>query len=66
MVLGHGIAGSQPSDLFFLRDGKGHGIRFKYADTPTVTRSMRNAMDLLGLERLWIVYPGPSRFFLAE
>lgn len=58
--------GTAELDLFFLRNGKGHGIEFKYSDAPTVTRSMRNAIDLLGLEHLWIVYPGPIRYALAE
>jgi uncharacterized protein len=30
----------------------------RYQDAPTITKSMRIAMQDLNLERLWVVYPG--------
>ena len=34
----------------------------KYADAPTVTKSMRVAIDDLGLRRLFVAYPGAKRY----
>lgn len=45
-------------DLVWEQAGKMYGIEFKYADTPRLTPSMRNAMADLSLERLLVVYPG--------
>ena len=41
-------------------------VCFKYADAPTVTKSMRVAMADLGLTRLSIVYPGARSYPLQE
>jgi uncharacterized protein len=56
--------GKAELDLFFVRHGKNYGVEFKFADAPTVSRSMRNAVDLLELEHLWVVYPGNQTYRL--
>lgn len=38
--------------------GRRYGFEFKTADAPGPTRSMRVALADLGLEHLWVVYPG--------
>jgi hypothetical protein len=58
--------GTAELDLFFLRNGRPHGIEFKFADAPTVSRSMRNAIETLELSHLWVVYPGPTTYELAD
>jgi len=58
--------GTAELDLFFLKHGRSQGIEFKFADAPTVSRSMRNAIETLELAHLWIVYPGPTTYDLAE
>lgn len=58
--------GTGELDLFYLRHGKNCGIEFKYADAPVITKSMRKSVDLLELDRLWVVYPGSQSYELDE
>ena len=53
-------------DLFWRHGGRRWGIEFKYADAPKKTRSMLVALKDLGLNHLWIVYPGKQRYRLTE
>jgi predicted AAA+ superfamily ATPase len=53
-------------DLMVLAKGKRWGIEVKYQDAPTITKSMRMAMQDLKLERLWVVYPGPTGYPMDE
>ena len=53
-------------DLLVTIDGKRHGFEFKYADAPARTRSMMIAREDLGLERIWVVYPGSKKYELDE
>ena len=45
-------------DLMLLRGGKRWGFDFKCSDAPRTTKSMHIVIDDLGLEHLWVVYPG--------
>lgn len=49
-------------DLMVLAKGKRWGFEIKYQDAPTITKSMRIAMQDLRLERLWVVYPGKTGY----
>lgn len=40
--------------------------QFKFADAPTLTRSMRVCLTELGLEHLWVVTPGHETYRLHE
>jgi predicted AAA+ superfamily ATPase len=53
-------------DLLMLKDGRRVGVEFKRADAPTLTPSMRIAMQDLGLDALYVVYPGARRYVLAQ
>ena len=53
-------------DLILRRGERLLGIECKRADAPRLTRSMRIALEDLGLERMAVVYPGPKRFPLSE
>jgi predicted AAA+ superfamily ATPase len=53
-------------DLLVPRGGKLYGFEFKFADAPVTTKSMHTARDELGLERLFVVYPGDRAFELAD
>lgn len=53
-------------DLLVMLGGKRYGFEFKYADAPKRTRSMLVARDDLGLERLWVVYPGSTTYALDD
>ena len=58
--------GGAELDLFLTLSGKRYGFEFKYADAPGRTRSMLVAREELGLERLWVVYPGAKEYALDE
>lgn len=53
-------------DLLCNFNGKRVGIEVKYSDAPRLTKSMRIAMDDLGLKRLLVAYPGSQRYALAR
>jgi hypothetical protein len=53
-------------DLLLLRRGKRWGFEFKCTDAPTTTKSMRISLDDLGLDHLWVVYPGQAAYPLDE
>jgi len=53
-------------DLMVLAKGKRWGFEIKYQDAPTITKSMRIAMQDLKLERLWVVYPGKTGYPMDE
>ncbi len=53
-------------DLLVLARGKRHGFEIKYADAPGTTKSMHIAVHDLGLEHLWVVYPGSERYQIHE
>ena len=48
-------------DLLMQKDGRRVGVEFKRADAPSLTPSMRIAMRDLGLDALYVVYPGTRR-----
>jgi predicted AAA+ superfamily ATPase len=58
--------GGAELDLLLLKDGRKLGVECKRADAPRLTRSMRSAVDDLGLERLLVVYPGERPYPLDE
>jgi predicted AAA+ superfamily ATPase len=53
-------------DLLIMIHGKRYGFEFKYADAPGRTRSMHVAIEDLGLDRLWVVYPGEQAYTLDD
>ena len=56
--------GGAELDLLALIKGKRYGFEFKYADAPGRTRSMQAAIEDLGLEHLWVIYPGQQEYAL--
>ncbi len=53
-------------DLLVLHGGKRYGFECRFADAPGTTRSMRVALEDLGLEHLWVVYPGDEGYVLDD
>ena len=53
-------------DLMVTIAGKRHGFEFKYTDAPGRKRSMHIAIEDLGLEHLWVLYPGDQRYALDD
>ncbi len=58
--------GGAELDLLVSAAGKRYGFEFKYADAPATTRSMHVAIDDLGLEHLWVIYPGHDEYDLTQ
>lgn len=61
-----GTHGEAELDLLIIKDGRREGYEFKFADRPTVTRSMTLAMRDLNLDSLTVVYPGDKAFPLSD
>lgn len=53
-------------DLLVMVDGKRYGFEFKYSDAPKRHKSMNIAIRDLGLEHLWVIYPGDQKYSLDE
>lgn len=53
-------------DLLLIKDGKRLGFEFKYSDKPQLTSSMQQALDLLHLDQLRLIFPGKDDFPLAD
>lgn len=58
-------AGAEIGLVFPLR-GRLHGVEAKWREQPRMTRSLHVAIEDLGLEHVWLVYPGRERFPLHE
>ena len=61
-----GTHGGAELDLFFVVNGRRHGVEVKFSDAPATTRSMRTALEDLALDHLWIVYPGQRSYPVDE
>ena len=53
-------------DLLLLRRGRRWGFEFKCTDAPRTTKSMHVVMEDLGLEHLWVLYPGDLTYSLTS
>ncbi|MFM8320413.1 MAG: ATP-binding protein [Chloroflexota bacterium] len=53
-------------DLMLFHKGKRYGIEVKFSEAPEVTRSMYVALQDLGLEHLWVLYPGEHNYPVHE
>lgn len=58
--------GGAELDLLISRGSRRHGFEIKRTARPRITRSMRAALSDLGLERLFVVYPGTERYEIGE
>lgn len=62
----YGTARGAELDLLLLRRGRRWGFEFKCTDAPRTTKSMHIVVRDLGLERLWVVYPGETEYPLTD
>jgi predicted AAA+ superfamily ATPase len=60
------IQSSAELDLLIVKNGKRIGFEFKYADAPSLTKSMNTAFELLKLDHLFVVHPHPISFPFSE
>lgn len=60
-----GVHAGAEIDLVVPRGGRLYGFECKFADAPTITKSMQVAIAELGLEQLFVVVPGGRSVELA-
>jgi predicted AAA+ superfamily ATPase len=53
-------------DLLLFKDGRRVGVEVKRMDSPRITPSMQIALRDLGLDALYVVYPGARRYRLSD
>jgi predicted AAA+ superfamily ATPase len=53
-------------DLMITRGGKRYGFEMKLSDAPTLTKSMKIALEDLNLVRIYVVCPGATSYLLDE
>jgi predicted AAA+ superfamily ATPase len=53
-------------DLLYFVHEKRFGIKAMFNEAPKVTRSLHQAVQTLGLEHLWILYPGERSHAVSE
>lgn len=53
-------------DLFLVEGGRRFGVEIKRQDAPSLTPSMRIALDDLRLEKLTVLYPGDREYDLGD
>ena len=53
-------------DLLIIWKGRRYGLELKCEDAPRTTKSMRIALEDLGLSRLFVVYPGVKSYTLDD
>ncbi len=61
-----GIQSGAELDLLIIKNGKRIGFEIKYADAPTITKSMITALDDLNLDHLYVIYPQKVSYPLAD
>ncbi len=61
-----GTHGGAEIDLVVERGGKRYGFEFKVTEKPGVTHSMTIAKEDLGLDKVYLVYPGELSFPLRD
>jgi predicted AAA+ superfamily ATPase len=58
--------GGAELDLLICKHRKKIGFEFKYTDSPSLTSSMKIAMETLELDNLYVIFPGAGDFPLAK
>lgn len=58
--------GGSELDLLLFLNGRRYGVEVKFNEAPKITRSMRIALRDLGLDHLWIIYPGTHAYPVDE
>ncbi len=57
--------GGAELDVLITHGAKRLGFEIKWGDAPKMTKSMHQALADLDLAKLYVVYPGPTRYRLA-
>ncbi len=65
-VFFYGSHGGVELDMYWQEQGLQFGAEFKYQDAPRTTKSMHQAIEDLGLDHLWVIYPGDRKYALTD
>jgi predicted AAA+ superfamily ATPase len=58
--------GGAELDLLIAKDGKKYAFEIKFSQTPTLTKSMKSAIDSLQLAELIVIVPGDGEYYLND
>ena len=61
-----GIHNGAEVELVFEKNGHLYGMEVKYALAPSITSSIKTAIDELSLRHVWIIYPGKQEYPLSK
>ena len=61
-----GVHQQSELDLLLFLEGKKLGFEFKYQDAPKLTKSMTNALEILELDSMTVIYPGNQCYKLSN
>ncbi len=61
-----GAHGGGEIDLLVLQEGRRLGFEMKFSEAPDVTRSMHNVVEMLHLDHLFVVCPGPESYPVTD
>ena len=53
-------------DLIFEKNGRLYGVEVKHSLAPSVTPSIKTALEELSLAHVWILYPGKEKYALSD
>ena len=57
-----GIHSGGELDLLFMQGRHKYGVEVKFSEAPSVTPSMKMAVEALKLAHLWVIYPGEHSY----
>jgi predicted AAA+ superfamily ATPase len=61
-----GVHGVGEIDLLIFSSGKRYGIEARFSEAPIITRGLHVAFEDLGLQHLWIIYPGENDYPITK
>ncbi len=53
-------------DLLIVQGFERIAFEFKYTQSPTLTKSMQTAFDILGIKEMKVIYPGEKRYLISK
>jgi hypothetical protein len=58
--------GGAEIDLMYFKHGRRYGVEIKYNESPRLTKSITSAIQLLGLDHVWLLYPGQDTYLIND
>lgn len=61
-----GVHGAGELDLLIVKGGKRIGFEIKHTSSPTLTHSIKSAIDELNLDQFFVIFNGSKKFQMAD